>query len=82
MENGKNKHIHFSLFLQKQDITNIKSLVRDSAITEVNELISWKILTLRLRFFKCKLSTFITLNSSGRTRQFKINVKTKGKIWI
>ena len=53
---------------------------------------SWKILTLCLRFFKCKCSTFITLNPSGRTRlilekmrkkkerfRFSFGLKTKKK---
>ena len=37
LENRKNKNKWFNLFLQKWDITKIKFLVGNSAITEVNE---------------------------------------------
>ena len=51
--------------MERQDITKIKLLVRNSAIAEVNDL---KILNLGLWFCECKFFTFINLNPTSRSR--------------
>ena len=54
-----------NFFFQKLDITNIKLLVGNSAIKEMNEL---KYIKFTFKIFRMQFLTFIATNPSGGTR--------------
>ena len=67
----------FDLFCKDKILQRQSCLL---GILQLQKLVSSKTLTLRLIFFKCKFSTFITLNPSCRIRHFNINVKKKERL--
>ena len=74
-EQRQNKDIWFNLFLQRYDITMIKLLVGNSAVTEV--------INFTLKIFQMQVFHIYNLKSKWQSKiNIKINVKTKGKICL